>query len=156
MGWRWMGGPDMSDTATHEASHAAAAITLGREVEWVWRTDGLAFAGETVGQCRAPVAERVEASQIVICVIGYLSEGEDGWPPPWPEALEEPREALGRVLTLLGATEEIYTECVGIARAMLADPQVLRLRNALARALYRVPRLEREDIQAIAAIYKPE
>ena len=60
------------------------------------------------------------------------------------------------MLTLLDATEEVYADCIEIAREMLADPEVLRLRNALARALHRVPRLEREDIEALAAIYKPE
>ena len=74
----------MRDTETHEASHAACAIWLGRDVESIWRTDGLAFGGETVGLCRAPIADQLEVSQVVICVAGYLSEGEVGWPPPCP------------------------------------------------------------------------
>ena len=55
-----------------------------------------------------------------------------------------------------GATEEVYEQLVELARDMLADPDVMRLRDALARALRRAPRLEREDVVALAAIHKPE
>jgi hypothetical protein len=147
-------GGDYVSVEVHEASHAAAAIMLGREVESVWRTEGLAFAGEMIGHCGVPI-DRLEASQVVICTIGYMSEDKAGWPPSWPDALEEPLEALGRVLTLLGATKKTYEQLVEIARSMLDDPAFIRLRDAIARALHRCPHLEAEDVQALAAIYQP-
>ena len=56
------------------------------------------------------------------------------------------------MLRLLGATQEVYEQLVELARDMLADPDVIRLRDALARALRRAPRLEREDVEALAGI----
>lgn len=151
-----MGGQDMS-TAIHEASHAAAALTLGRPVDWVWRTDGLELNGDVVGQCRSPLrGRRIEASQVVIALAGYWSEREPNWPPSWPDAREEKREALGFVLAELRATEQIYQDLVEITRDMLADPDFIRLRDAIARALRHVPRLEREDIEALARIHLPD
>jgi hypothetical protein len=53
-------------------------------------------------------------------------------------------------------TEAIYRDLVDITRDLLADPDFLRLRNAIARALHYVPRLEREDVEALARIHLPE
>jgi hypothetical protein len=78
------------------------------------------------------------------------------WPPPWPDCLTERREALGRVLRALGASEKTYEMCVDLARDMLTDPGFIRLRDAIARALHQVPRLEREDIEALARIYSSD
>lgn len=139
--------------AVHEASHAAAAIMLGRHVESVECDVGHALVGERVGLARCPIGDRIEPSQVPLCIIGYLSEAEPGWPPPWPEALEEPREALGRVLMALGATEAAYAQSVALARDMLADENFKRLRDGVARALVAVPRLEHEDIEELARIH---
>jgi hypothetical protein len=54
----------------HEASHCAAALLLGRRVEHVWREVGHSLVGDTVGQCKAPIGDRIEASQVPIAVIG--------------------------------------------------------------------------------------
>jgi hypothetical protein len=43
-----------------------------------------------------------------------------------------------------------------LTRDMLAEPDFIRLRDAIARALAAVPRLEAKDIEALAAIYLPE
>lgn len=137
----------------HEASHVAAAVMLGRHVESVECDVGHALVGERVGLARCPIGDRIEASQVVLCVIGYLSEAEPGWPPSYADAFGEEREALGRVLMFIGAREDTYAECVKLARDMLADPEFIRLRDALARALHHVPRLEAEDIESLAAIY---
>jgi hypothetical protein len=96
--------------------------------------------------------KRLEASQVVVALVGYLSEDAPDWPPPWPECLEEKREALGVVLRELGVAEAIYEQLVELARDLLADDDFLRLRNALARALHQVPRLEREDIEALCRV----
>jgi hypothetical protein len=93
---------------------------------------------------------------VPIAVIGYMADGRPGWPPSWPEALQEPLEALGKVLLLLGATEEIYGQLVELASDMLVDPDFLRLRDSIARALAAVPHLEAEDIEALARIHLPE
>jgi hypothetical protein len=146
-----LGGDDVS-TTLHESSHAAAAITLGRPVDWIWRTAGLEVAGDVVGKCRAPVGDQIGASQVAVCLVGYLSEGEPGWPPPWPDCLSEPRERLGLVLSELGVTERIYRDMVELTRDMLADPRFIRLRDAIARALEQVPHLEREDIEALCRV----
>ncbi len=65
-------------TAVHEASHVAAAIMLGRVVDHVWVEVGHTLPGDTLGQARIPVGERIEASQIPVCVIGYMSEDTPG------------------------------------------------------------------------------
>ncbi len=50
-------------------------------------------------------------------------------------------------------TEADYKEVVGLVRDVLADEDFRRLRDAIARALSAAPRLEREDLTALAAIY---
>ena len=141
------------DPCLHEASHAACAIALSRQVVHVEREQWHVLPGEQLGHCLAPIGERLELSQVPLCLIGYLSEGRPGWPSPWPDCLDEPLEGLGRVLTVLGVDEEDYAALVALTRDILADPDFRRLRDAIARALAAVPRLEREDIEALAAIY---
>jgi hypothetical protein len=143
-------------TEIHEASHCAAALMLNRRVDWIWRTAGIELAGDVVGKCRAPVGGRIEASQVPICLVGYLSEDAPDWPPDWPDCLSEKREALGVVLTELGVSEGIYADLVELARDMLADADFIRLRDAIARALRQVPHLEGEDVEALAHIYLPD
>jgi hypothetical protein len=145
----------MTETAKHEASHVVCARMLGRRVEYVEREVGFAWPGEQLGFARVPIGERLEVSQVVVCLVGYLSENRDNWPPPWPECLDEPLEGLGMVLVMLGVTEERYSELVDLARNMLVDSKFVQFRDSLARALTAVPRLEREDIEALASIYLP-
>jgi hypothetical protein len=133
----------------HEASHVAAAVMLGRPVDHVWIETGHTLPGDTIGSARIPVGERVESSQVPICLVGYMSEDEPDWPPRFEDAHDEKLEALGIVIGFLGLSEELYDELVGIARDMLADPDFVRLRNSIARALAAVPRLEREDVEAL-------
>jgi hypothetical protein len=143
--------------ARHEASHAACAILLGRRVEHTWREIGLTQPGDTVGQARIPVGEQIEMSQLAICLIGYMSENEPGWPPDYEDACGERREALGKVIHLLEVNREAYEACVEIVRDMLADTDLfIPLRDAIERALGVVPRLEAEDIEALAAIHLQE
>jgi hypothetical protein len=146
----------MMSTSIHEASRAAAAIMLGRPVEYVWRETGHALVGDEVGQCRAPIPDEVQCRELVVSLIGYLSEHESNWPPPYERAREERREALATVIRVLHIDERVYEELVELTHAMLSDPDFIRLRDAIARALSRVPRLEREDIEALAAIHLPE
>ena len=143
-------------TELHEASHAAAAVLMHRAIEFVEVHPGHALVGEEVGRAYVPVGGSIEANQVPLCLIGYLSEAEPGWPPPWPACLDEPREALGTVLTLLGADQERYEKSVELTRQLLAQPDFIRLRNAIARALSHVPRLEAEDLEALRAIHLPK
>lgn len=140
-------------TAIHEASHAAAAVLMDRAVEFVEVHPGLALAGEELGRARVPLGVSIEANRVPLCLIGYMSEGEPGWPPPWPACLEEPREALGVVLRALGADQDRYEKSIQVTRQLLREPDFIRLRDAFARALSRVPRLEAEDIATLAAIH---
>jgi hypothetical protein len=137
----------------HEASHAAAAIALGRDVAYIERDTGATRVGERLGHARIPVDGPIEPSQLVVCLAGYMGDGGEGWPPPWPDALDEPRERLGIVIRRLSLTEADYNEVVGLVRDVLADEDFRRLRDAIARALSAAPRLEREDLAALAAIY---
>ena len=66
----------------HEASHAAGAIALSRQVAHVEREPGSVLPGEQLGHCLAPIGERLELSQVPLCLVGYLSEDRPGWPPP--------------------------------------------------------------------------
>lgn len=143
-------------TEVHEASHAALAVLMHRAVEFVEVHPGHSLVGEEVGRARVPVGGSIEPSQVPLCLIGYLSEGEPGWPPPWPDCLDEPREALGTVLTLLGADQERYEKSIELTRKLLVEPDFVRLRDSFARALSRVPRLEAEDIEALCAIHLPD
>jgi hypothetical protein len=142
-------------TAIHEASHAACAILLGRRVEQVECDVGLTRVGEQLGSCLAPIDGEIEVSQVALCVIGYMSEDRDGWPPPYEQARTEKLESLGVVLGAIGVTPEAYEASVELVRDMLVDPDFIRLRDSIARALSRVPRLEAEDIEALRAIHLP-
>jgi hypothetical protein len=143
------------ETRIHEASHVAMALWLGQRVEWV-RVDGdIRFPGEVAGEARIPIGSEVEPSRVAICLAGYLSTGEPGWPPSWPEALCEKREALNVVLKLLHADQEQYGRSVALTRDVLANSDFLRLRDAVARALRRVPHLTGADVEAICRPYLP-
>jgi hypothetical protein len=49
---------------------------------------------------------------------------------------------------------EQYADAVQAAHEMLGDPTFIRLRDAIARALSAVPRLEAEDIETLARIHR--
>jgi hypothetical protein len=141
---------DQTRTAFHEASHAAMAIFLGRPVAYTWRTSGHGWPGETLGHARCPVGERVEASQLPIALCGRMATGEADWPPTFEQAKTEPLEALASVLHLLRLSEDQYDRLVALTARILARPAFKELQSAIARALGTVPRLEAEDIEAIA------
>lgn len=143
----------MSDsTAIHEASHCAAAWLLGRDVAYTWREVGSVLPGETLGHARIPITT-LDGTQVPIAVIGYLSTATENWPPRFEDALDEEREGLGIILRRLGATEEKYEKTIEFCRELLEDEHFVRLRDAIARALARVPRIERDTIERLAAIY---
>lgn len=144
-----------SSTAIHEASHVAAGWLLGRDVDHTWVTVGHSLPGETLGHARIPIGEKVEPSQVVICLVGYLSVGEPNWPPSFEDACFEPLEGLGTVLRRLNSTKAKYDQTVQFCRELLEDPDFIALRDAVARALSRVPRIERETIQRLAQIHLP-
>jgi hypothetical protein len=136
--------------AVHEASHVAAALMLGRRVESASREIGHALPGEALGRALIPIGGDLEPSQVVIAVIGYMATDVPRWPPPYEKARSEDLEALDLIIRGLGIGADEYDRLVEVARDMLADADFRRLRDALARALAAVPRLEREDIKAIA------
>jgi len=72
------------------------------------------------------------------------------------QAVDENREHLAIILRHLGANAETYDELVQVARDLLADPEFIRLRDAIARALRGCPELQAADIEALARIYKPD
>ncbi|MGZ5308656.1 MAG: hypothetical protein ACXWDP_05635 [Solirubrobacterales bacterium] len=146
----------MNSTCIHEASHCAAAWLLGRDVAYTWREVGSVLPGETAGHARIPI-DKLEPSQLVIALIGYLSVDTPDWPPTYEEACTEELEGLWVILLRLHATEEKYDAIVQYTRELLEDPDFIRLRDAIARALARVPRIERETIERLAEIhFNPE
>jgi hypothetical protein len=146
----------MSGVAVHEASHAAVALALGRKVAHIEREVGWVDPGEQAGHARVPIGDRFEASQVPICLAGYASTGRADWPPDYEQAQEEDLEGLSLVLKALRVTPEIYNEMVELTRDVLADPRVIELRDALARALDAVPTLYESEINEIAAAIIPE
>jgi hypothetical protein len=110
---------------------------------------GHALVGDEVGRCRAPITDEVQCREVVVSLIGYLSENKPGWPPTYAEACEERLEALATVMRVLHIDERVYEELLEVTREMLRDPDFIRLRDAIARALTAVPRLERSDIEAL-------
>jgi hypothetical protein len=126
---------------------------LGRDVDHTWVAPGIVLPGETLGHARIPIGKRIEPSQLVICLIGYMSENTPDWPPDFEAACTEELEGLWLVMLRLDADEERYYKTVEFCRELLEDPDFIRLRDAIARALGAVPRLERETIERLAAIY---
>jgi hypothetical protein len=146
----------VSSTAIHEGSHCAAAWLLNRDVAYTWIAVGSVQPGEVAGFAMIPITPKLEPSQVVICLIGYMATDTPDWPPSFTEAQREPLEGLGTVLTRLNATEEQYERTVEFTRELLEDPDFIQLRDAIARALARVPRLDSEAIEDLAQIYSPE
>jgi hypothetical protein len=140
-----------ASTAWHEAAHTAACIWLRRPVEHVWVTPGLAFPGEEIGHCRAPVprTDGIQARDLAVSLVGYWAEGEPGWPPTYAEAREEKLEAIATLIRVLRLKRSQYEALVDETREMLEHPEFKRLQGAIARALVRVPRLEAEDVEAL-------
>ena len=135
-------------TEAHEANHAAMALWIGRTVNYVERASGHAWAGEDLGFCHCPIGGRLDPSQIAICIAGRM--GQPDWPPEYAKAREEPLEGLGMVIGRLSLSEEAYDGIVGVVREIMDDPDFQALRDAIARALVVVPRLEAEDIARLA------
>ena len=135
----------------HEAAHASMAILMDRRVERVEVDPGMHLPGEEAGRTIVPVdVDRIEVSQLAVCLAGYLSDGAPDWPPPWPEALEEEREALGLVLKLMQVDEASYLAAIERVRAILDHPNFKRLQSGIARALATVPVLTQTNIERIA------
>jgi hypothetical protein len=59
------------------------------------------------------------------------------------------------VIRVLPIDEPTYEEIVEVTRDLLRDPDFVRVRDVIARALRAVPRLEREDIEALCLIAGP-
>jgi hypothetical protein len=140
----------------HEAAHAVAAILLDREVSFVevgWKATA---RGEQLGHCRVPIGDQLPVSQLALCLAGYLGEGAPDWPPPWPEALDERREGLGKVLRLLDVDEPSYCAAVEHTEAIIAHPQFKTLQSSIARALAAVPRIEAPEIEALVDAHLSE
>lgn len=136
-------------TEIHEANHAATALWIGRTVNYVERAAGHVFAGEDLGFCHCPIGDRLDGTQIAICISGRM--GLPDWPPPFEQACVEPREGLNLVIERLGLTEEAYDGIVAVVREIHEDPDYQALRDVIAKALVVVPRLEAEDINRLAA-----
>ena len=139
-------------TAVHEASHAAACLFLERPVEFVYVSPGFGWPGEEVGRCRAPIPRRegVQARDLGVALVGYMAEDDPDWPPPYERAMIEDREALATLIRVLDVNPEQYEEVVLVTRNLLADPYFRRLRDVIARALCACPRLESDDLAALA------
>lgn len=143
-------------TELHEASHAAACVLLSRKIEYVAIHDNLhALPGEELGRVRAPVPrdEGVRARDVIVALIGYVAEGEKDWPPSFEDAKSERRESLDILIRLLKLSEQRYAELVEVTRELEANPDFRRLRDSIARALRRVPRLLPEDLDALCAVH---
>ena len=143
----------------HEATHAAMAIWLRRPIEYLERYPDHFLPGETMGHCRAPIEGAVEASQVAIALAGYMGEEAPDWPPDFEQARHERLEGLGRLIEILGFDHEQYEAIVAVTHRILDDPDFIRLRDAIERALRHVPRLDAQavrDLTEAAGIPVPE
>jgi len=142
-------------TLTHESSHVACALLLHRQVDWVKREVGCTWADEVLGSALIPLVDgHFTTDDVVIRLVGYWSEHRwQGWPPDYRTARYESLEDLDIIIDALDLTAEQYEQLVAQARAMLGDPRFVRLRGALARLLAITPRLERGDIERLAAVH---
>ena len=120
---------------------------------YTWVATGSVLDGEVSGFAMIPIRGKVEPTQLPIILVGYWSTRTPGWPPSYEDALTEEREGLGQVLCLLDATEEKYNRILQYTEKLLHDPDFIRLRDAIARALNRVPRIEGETVERLAEIY---
>jgi hypothetical protein len=143
----------VNSTAVHEASHVTAATLLGRRVDHTWVAVGSVLPGETAGHASIPIDNEIEPSQLVIALIGYMSTNAPNSPPSFADACVERLEGLWMIMLSLNATEEKYNKTVEFTRELLTDPNFVALRDSVARALSRVPRIERETIEKLAEIY---
>jgi hypothetical protein len=137
--------------AVHESAHVAVALALGRRVDYVRRQGGNVWHDEELGAAGIPLAGgRFQASDLIVRLAGYAAERRwQGWPPDYAKACREDLENLDVIIRDLDLDREQYEQAVRRTEELLNDPDVSRLRDAIARALTRVPRLEREDIEAL-------
>jgi hypothetical protein len=146
-------------TAIHEAAHASAALLLGRRVDYVRVEPGNKWRDEQLGGTGVPLLDgRFQPSDLIIRLAGYAGELA-GWPPPFEKACGEDLEEVDIIIDALDLTAEQYEQLVAQAQAMLRDPRFTRLRGALARLLAITPRLERGDIERLAAahgVHRPD
>jgi hypothetical protein len=128
-------------------------VWLGRPIDHVSVTPGLARPGEEVGRCLAPVSrtDGIQPRDLVVSLAGYLAEGEAGWPPPYAEACGERREALATVIRVLDLDQDQYETAIDLTRRMLDTPEFRRLQSSIARALRAAPTITGDDVEAPAA-----
>jgi hypothetical protein len=138
--------------AVHEGAHVAVAVALGRKVDYVGRQGGNLWHDEELGAAGIPLrGGRFEESDLIVRLAGYAAERRwQGWPPDYAKARYEDLEDLDVIIRDLDLTRERYERLVERTEDLLNHPDVSRLAEAIARALTRVPRLEREDIDALA------
>jgi hypothetical protein len=137
--------------AVHESAHVAVALALGRKVDYVRRQGGNLWHDEELGAAGIPLdGGRFQASDLIVRLAGYAAERRwANWPPDYAKACREDLEDLDIIIDALDLTAEQYGQLVQRTEDLLNDPDVSRLQAAIARALTRVPRLEREDIEAL-------
>jgi hypothetical protein len=136
-------------TELHEATHAGMALWSRRHVTGIEIVQGSSLPGETLGECRCPLSDGLEANQVMIAIAGYMATDTPDWPPPWPACCEAERESLGLVISLLKLDQEQYERLVELTSEILASEHFRRLRDAIARALRAVPVLTAEDVAAL-------
>jgi hypothetical protein len=113
---------EIERVALHEAAHAAAALLLGRRVDYVMVETAEVEPGDAMGECRVPIEDgEVCPSQLVIALIPYLLEWRPGWPPSYAVARAERLEAIGRIIAALDLHPVNYQKCVDLARAVVRD-----------------------------------
>jgi hypothetical protein len=76
---------------------------------------------------RVPIRDRIEPSQIVICLAGYWFEDPD-WPPIGPEE---------------------YEQFCDLTRRLLESPDFQRLARLIEKALIQAPRLDHESVEIL-------
>jgi hypothetical protein len=141
---------DSLRTCEHEAAHAAMTIWQKRRVSYVERYGGSFLPGEVAGHCRSPIEGEIGGDQLLIALAGRMAVEEEGWPPKYREAHEEPREALATLIRILDLDCDAYDQLVELAHEILADEHFRRLHAAITRALRVVPRLDEQAVRELA------
>ena len=149
---------ELEEVALHEASHAAAALLLGRRIEHIEVKRERVPVGGTMGECRVPIgAAGLDVSQLPVALSARMLERKD-WPPPYEDARSERLEALNYLVGGLGLDAPNYDRLVGLARRVVSSPTFLLLRRAIADALIAKEsgRLESDDIHELVKNWNPK